>query len=69
MNDDKIGPNKKGTQISSAEDHTKTKKGDVELSEEELRRPSGGLKYELTNIQISSSSLSSGSEGGSVPGK
>jgi hypothetical protein len=38
----KFEPNKKDTKISSADDLTKTKSGDVELDEEELRRVSGG---------------------------
>jgi bacteriocin-like protein len=43
MSDDKSDPKKKDPQISSADDLTKTtKKGDVELSEEELKRVSGG---------------------------
>jgi hypothetical protein len=44
MSTDKIDPKKKDPKISSADDLTKTtKKGDVELSEEELNRASGGL--------------------------
>ena len=43
MGDDKIDPSKKDPKISSADDLTKTsKKSDVELSEEELKRVTGG---------------------------
>ena len=43
MSTDKTDPNKKDAKISSADDLTKTtNKGDVELSEEELKRVSGG---------------------------
>lgn len=43
MSTDKIDPSKKDATISSADDLTKTsRKGDVELTEEELRRVSGG---------------------------
>jgi hypothetical protein len=45
MSTDKIDPSKKDATISSADDLTKTtKKGDVELSEEELKRVTGGGK-------------------------
>jgi hypothetical protein len=48
MSNDKIDPNKKDPKISSADDLTKTrKKGDVELDEEELKRVSGGIKYNV----------------------
>jgi hypothetical protein len=43
MSTDKIDPSKKDASISSADDLTKTSKGDVELSEEELKRVTGGL--------------------------
>jgi bacteriocin-like protein len=43
MSTDKIDPSNKDTTISSADDLTKTtNKGDVELSEEELKRVTGG---------------------------
>jgi bacteriocin-like protein len=42
MSDDKVDPSKKDPQISIADDLTKTKKGDGELSEEELKNVSGG---------------------------
>ena len=43
MSDDKVDPSKKDPQISSADDLIKTtNKGDVELTEEELKRVSGG---------------------------
>jgi len=43
MTSDKIDPSKKDATISSADDLTKTTKaGDVELSEEELKRVAGG---------------------------
>jgi hypothetical protein len=45
MSNDKIDPSKKDATISSADDLTKTsKKGDVELTEEELKRAAGGVK-------------------------
>jgi hypothetical protein len=45
MSTDKIDPSKKDATISSADDLTKTtNKGDVELSEEELKRVLGGAK-------------------------
>jgi len=43
MTTDKIDPSKKDPKISSADDLTKTtKKGEVELDEEELKRVLGG---------------------------
>jgi type VI protein secretion system component Hcp len=43
MSTDKIDPSKKDATISSADDLVKTaKSGDVELSEEELKRVTGG---------------------------
>ena len=43
MSTDKIDPSKKDATISSADDLvTTTKSGDVELSEEQLNRVSGG---------------------------
>ena len=43
MSNDRNDPKKKDPKISSADDLSKTtKKGDVELSEEELKRVSGG---------------------------
>jgi len=43
MSTDKADPNKKDATISSADDLVKTtKSGDVELSEEELKRVTGG---------------------------
>ena len=49
MSDDKSDPKKKDPQISSADDLTKTtKKGDVELSEEELKRVSGGITENIS---------------------
>jgi hypothetical protein len=43
MSTDNIDPSKKDATISSADDLTKTtNKGDVELTEEELKRVSGG---------------------------
>ena len=48
---DKADPKRKETKISSADDLTKTSKnGDVELTEEELKRATGGLNY--TKIAI-----------------
>jgi hypothetical protein len=45
MSTDKADPSKRDPKISSADDLTKTtKKGDVELSEEELKRVAGGYK-------------------------
>jgi len=46
MSDDTVDPSKKDPQISSADDLVKpTKKSDVELSEEELKRVSGGTTF------------------------
>jgi len=43
MSNDKVDPSKKDPQISSADDLIKTtNKSDVELTEEELKRVSGG---------------------------
>jgi bacteriocin-like protein len=43
LSNDKSDPKKKDSKISSADDLTKTsKKSDVELSEEELKRVTGG---------------------------
>jgi bacteriocin-like protein len=48
MSTEKIDPSKKDLQISSTDDLVKTSKsGDVELSEEELKRVSGGAKVEI----------------------
>ena len=45
MSTDKIDPNKKDATISSADDLVKTsKKGDLELTEEELKRVRGGVR-------------------------
>jgi hypothetical protein len=45
MSDDKIDPSKKDATISSADDLVKTtNSGDVELSEEQLNRVTGGGK-------------------------
>jgi len=47
MSTDKIDPSKKDTTISSADDLTKTtNKGDVELTEGELKRVIGGGKQD-----------------------
>ena len=44
MSSDKIDPKAKDAKISSADDLAKTsKKGDVELTEEELKRATGGV--------------------------
>jgi len=44
MSDDKADPSNKDPKISSADDLVKTTKGgDVELSEEELKRVTGGI--------------------------
>jgi len=54
MGDDKADPGNKDPKISSADDLTKTtKKGDVELTEEELKRVSGGfiIKGESADIK------------------
>jgi hypothetical protein len=51
MSNDKVDPSKKDPQISSADDLTKTKKGDVELSEEELKRVSGGAFANFGDIK------------------
>ena len=54
MSADKIDPSNKDATISSADDLTKTtNKGDVELSEEELKRVSGGsLSLNFAKVQI-----------------
>jgi hypothetical protein len=64
MSTDKIDPSKKDTSISSADDLVKTSKsGDVELSEQELSRVTGGtgkqkpveyLKVKLDEVIITS---------------
>lgn len=46
MSDDKVDPSKKDPQISPDDLTKTTKKGDVELSEEELKRVSGGAIYQ-----------------------
>jgi hypothetical protein len=56
MSTDKIDLTKKDSEISSADDLTKS----VELNEQELKRVSGGLKIELNDALVSSSSHSSG---------
>ena len=48
MSDD---PSKKDATISSADDLVKTNKGDVELTEEELKRVSGGREQSHPEIQ------------------
>ena len=50
MGDDKIDPNKKDATISSADDLVKS--GDVELSEEELKRVTGGAGKIKTNDKL-----------------
>ena len=64
MSTDNIDPSNKDATISSADDLTKTtNKGDVELSEEELKRVTGGgqgtkpveyLKVKLNDIIVTS---------------
>jgi hypothetical protein len=46
MSTDKIDPNKKDAAISSTDDLVKTNKGDVQLSEEELKGVTGGLSIQ-----------------------
>jgi type VI protein secretion system component Hcp len=47
MSTDKIDPSKKDATISSADDLVKTaNKGDVQLSEEELKGVTGGLSIQ-----------------------
>ena len=61
MSNDKADPSNKDSKISSADDPTK--KGDVELNEEELKRVSGGTKYlefKLKEVLINGT-ISSGS--------
>jgi hypothetical protein len=49
MSTDKIDPSKKDATISSADDLVKTtNSGDVELSEEELKRVTGGTTIKHT---------------------
>jgi hypothetical protein len=51
MSADKINPSEKDAKISSADDLTKTsKKSDVELTEEELKRVAGGA-HKLPAVQ------------------
>jgi bacteriocin-like protein len=58
MSTDKIDPSKKDANISSADDLTKTtKKGDVELNEEELKRVSGGGIATKSLAQIKGESI------------
>ncbi len=46
MSNDTVDPSKKDPKISSADDLAKTtNKGDVELTEEELKRVSGGTTF------------------------
>ena len=54
MSNDKIDPSSKDPKISSADDLTKTsKKGDVELTEEELKRVSAGsISLNFSKIKI-----------------
>jgi len=48
MSTDKTDPSKKDATISSADDLVKiSKSGDVELSEEDLKRVSGGQKADV----------------------
>jgi transcription elongation GreA/GreB family factor len=49
MSTDKIDPSKKDATISSADELVKTtQSGDVELSEEELKRVTGGTTIKFT---------------------
>ncbi len=49
MSTDEVDPSKKDATISSADDLVKTtKSGDVELSEEELKRVTGGAGAKVT---------------------
>jgi len=69
MSTDKIDPSKKDTTISPNEDLVKTKSGDVELSEEELKRVSGGLTVQLTDTLITQVPQSGHGGGTTVPDK
>jgi bacteriocin-like protein len=52
MSTDKADPSKKDTTISSTDDLTKTtKKGDVELTENELAHVSGGVFTVSTHMR------------------
>jgi hypothetical protein len=52
MSNDKIDPSKKDATISSADDLTKTsKKGHVELTENELAHASGGVFTVSTHMR------------------
>jgi len=69
MSIDKIDPSKKDATISSADDLTKTsKKSDVELSEEELKRVSGGYLTIKMNDVVVTSVTHGGSGGTSTSG-
>jgi hypothetical protein len=49
----KVEPKKKDTKISSADDMIKTsKKGDIELDEEELKRVSGGAGIAFAKVEV-----------------
>jgi len=52
MSTDNIDPSKKDTTISSADDLVKTNKADVELSEEELKRVSGGVALAFAKVNV-----------------
>lgn len=53
MSNDKTDPSSKDPKISSADDLTKTtNKGDVELSEEELKRVSAGSPTESLSLNF-----------------
>ena len=58
MSTDKADPSKKDTTISSADDLVKTtKSGDVELTEEELKRVTGGgrIRFSPSPLDIKGS--------------
>jgi hypothetical protein len=53
MSTDKIDPSSKDPKISSADDLTKTtNKGNVELSEEELKRVAGGVTLAFAKVNV-----------------
>ncbi len=70
MSNDKIDPSNKDATISSTDDVTKTaNKSDAELSEEQLKRVSGGfVTFDLTQ-SLTTSHTVSGSGGDPPPQK
>ena len=51
MSTDKIDPSKKDPKIATDDLTKTTKKGDVELTEEELKRTTGGVTQEYKSLR------------------